>query len=152
MNLNDRMIQFRLASRDLYNNYFYSASRAAASEALERYSNVLEALFSNMVSFPEKLQDVSYNETQANIEVLLKNEAQRIYYIEVETKLGYWEAVKIPTNNSLKINFECYFDWDDLAIKDNRYIKGVIVSFSGNEEFIGKKALIEANDAIFQKA
>ena len=152
MSLNDRIIQFRLASRNLYNTYFYTESRDEAIDAEERFSNVLESLFFNMVSYPENLQEISYFEAQANIMVSLKNETHRTYHIEIETKSCSWEAIKITTDNSLKMSFECFFDWDDLGIKDNRYVKGVILSFLGNEEFIGKKALIEANDAIFQKA
>ena len=152
MNLNERMIQFRLASRSLYNTFFYTASRDEAIDAEERYSNVLESLFLNMVSYPEKLQDISYYETQLSIEVLLKNEPYRSYFVQVETNSGNWETFKMPVNSTLKLNFECYFDWDDLAIKDNRYVKGCIVSFPENDELIGKGALVEANDAIFQKA
>ncbi|MDZ4141801.1 MAG: hypothetical protein U1C48_07320 [Methylotenera sp.] len=152
MNLNDRMIQFRLASRNLYNTFFYTASRDEAVDAEERYSNVLEALFLNMVSYPEKLQEVSYYETQSSIEVLLKNEPHRIYFVEVEINQGNWETFKISKNNMLRLSFKYFFDWDDLAIKDNRYVRGIIISFPENEELVGKTALIEANDAIFQKA
>jgi hypothetical protein len=147
------MIQFRLASRSLYNTYFYRAFRDEVCDAEERYSNVLESLFYNMVSYPEGLQEIPYYETQTNIVVILKNEAQRIYHIDIETNQGNWEHIKIQKNNkSLEMNFECFFDWDHWGIKDNRYIKGVITSFPEYEEYIGKQALIEADDAIFQNS
>ena len=152
MNLNERMIQFRLASRNLYNTFFYTASRDEAIDAEERYSNVLEALFFNMVSYPEKLHEVSYYETQSSIEVLLKNDAHRTYFVQFEINPGNWEKLKISTKSTFKLNFECYFDWEDFELKDNRYVRGNVVSFPENENLIGKKALIEANDAIFRKA
>ena len=150
MSLHDRIIQFRLASRHLYNTYFYSPSSDDVLDAEERYSNVLESLFYNMVSYPEGLKEIPYYETQTKIVVFLKNEAQRIYHIDVETSSGNWERVRIQkSTNALKMNFECFFDWDELGIKDNRYIKGVIVSFPEYKEYIGKQGLIEAEDAIF---
>jgi hypothetical protein len=155
MNLNERMSQFRLASRDLYNIYFYTHDKVSASEAEERYSDVLESLFINIVSRPEGLTEIPYYETQKEITVTLPNTATGKYLIDVETKPGNWEHLTISCSCAeqvLKLNFECYFDWNNSKIKDNRYISGPIISFVGNEELNGKQALIEASDAVFLKA
>lgn len=153
MGLTERMNQFRLASRDLYNQYFYSESRDQAIEAEERHSNLLEYLFQYMVLEPEDIRDVEYFESNDKIVVTLKDRDNGFYLVKVEVSPGNWKQVRVHYQaEPPKMYFENYFDWDELGIKDNQFVEGRIFSFPGNESLVGKTGHFDAREAIFEKA
>lgn len=153
MELNERMNDFRLASRGLYNQYFYSSDREKAMEAEERHSNILEHLFEYMVLQPEGISGPEYFELNEQITVSLRSRTSGNYVIEVEATPGCWSLEKIScTNKSPKMHFQYYFDWDELGIKDNKYVKGTLFFCDGAEHLVGKECLFEASYAVFQKA
>jgi len=153
MDLNKRMNDFRLASRELYNQYFFSEDREQASEAEERHSILLEYLFQYMVLEPENIKGSEYFEENKKLLVALKNRNTGYYQIEVEKSQGQWSIEKIPCSlGSPELFFQCYFDWDDLDIKDNKYVKGTLKSCPGVEHFVGKNCHFDAGEVVFKKA
>lgn len=153
MGLTERMNQFRLASRDLYNQYFHSGDRDQAIEAEERHSNLLEYLFQYMVLEPENIRGVDYFEVNEKIMVTLMERGTGCYVVEVEVSPGSWKVVKAQCQDGPpKMYFESYFDWDQFGIKDNQFVEGRIFSFPGNENLVGKTGHFDAREAIFKKA
>ena len=152
MDLNKRMSDFRLASRELYNQYFFSQDDERASEAEERYTILLEYLFQYMVLEPEKIKGPEYFENNNYLIVSFKPRTCGYYLIEVEKSQGNWSIEKIPCfHEPPQMYFQCYFDWRDIEIKDNKYVKGVLLSCVGAEHLIGKECHFEASDVLFEK-
>jgi hypothetical protein len=153
MDLTERMNDFRLASRGLYNQFFYSRDREQAIEAEERHSNILEHLFEYMVLQPENIRGTEYFEVNDQIIVSFKPRTSGHYVIEVEATSGNWSLERIPcSKGSPKMHFQYYFDWDELGIKDNKYVKGTLFSCAGAEHLVGKECHFETSDVVFHKA
>jgi hypothetical protein len=57
---------------------------------------------------------------------------------------GYWDhPVTALINDDYDIDFIEFFDWDQLAHRDNRYVMARIITSSKHPEINGHKALIE---------
>jgi len=63
--------------------------------------------------------------------------------INREIKSGYWDfpIKNIPTETECL--FICFFDFDQLDYRDNRYVRVEIKKCKSHPEVIGKHALIE---------
>jgi hypothetical protein len=146
MNIDVLMNQFRLASRELFNNYFrlsnpYEDDKAWPSQA--RFADVEILLFDKMVTEPAGLQCPEYGQVQPRVQVKLNSEFAPIM-ISRAIKSGYWDyPVKEITTESEMI-FISFFDWDQLGVHDNRYVKVEISGSTKHPEIVGKQALIES--------
>ena len=153
MDLNKRMNDFRLASRELYNQYFFSQNKEQACEAEERHSILLEYLFQYMVLQPENIEGFQYFEESNHLIASFKPKTCGYYLFQVEKKPGDWVFEKVSCAlGSPQMYFECYFDWDDIGIKDNLYAKGILLSCVGAEHLIGNECLFEASYTVYHKA
>lgn len=153
MDLTGRMNDFRLASRGLYNQYFYSSDREKAIEAEERHSNLLESLFEGMVLQPENIHGAEYFDVNKQLIASFKSRQCGYYIIEVEVTPGKWSLEKLTcSNNSPEMFFEYYFDWDQFGIRDNKYVRGTLSSCVEADHLVGKGCIFEAVDVVFHKA
>jgi hypothetical protein len=160
MDLNERMLLFRLASRELFNNYFHARVDGENSrDAEERFKNVEEELFRALIIWPEKLPDITYQDPQPAIQVKL---------LPGITSAPWWQlgrqdpGVKLvagykPDRQSVclpdaKLTFMCFFDWDELDIKDNRYVRVFIDSYPGHSHLNKTEALLETQFVCFEKS
>jgi len=148
MTIDELMNQFRLASREIFNQYFRHTPPWPTSKdgfALEeRFKSVREVLFEKMVTEPANIKVVAYGEVQPNIGVKLKHGDFAPILINREFNSGYWDhpVREVPTEAVLV--FECFFDFDCYDYHDNQYVRVSINNWPSHPELIGKDALIES--------
>src|SRR5580704_9824414 len=90
------LINFRIASRELFNNYFYTADPWENTDVawpLEiRFSEVEEVLFQKLVTEAVALPPVRYTELQSSIQVELRSTTDSVsIMLNREIKSGYWD-------------------------------------------------------------
>jgi len=154
MTLNDRMHQFRLASRELFNNYFHVKVHGEERwDAEERFSNVEEELFMALVTWPEKLPEIDYHEEQKNIQVKLqKLFSSAPWLLSRGSDTGRWDDPQATCTPSARLNFISFFDWDQVGIKDNQFVKVLVASWPEHPELVNREALIEVRYVHFEYA
>ncbi|HZZ91906.1 MAG TPA: hypothetical protein VFE23_05045 [Usitatibacter sp.] len=149
MSLDLLMNTFRVASRELFNHYFrlddpYSAT-AAAWAAEERFREVESVLFDQLVVVPIGLRLGNYGKPQERIIVKSRLGGPVPAMINREFTSGYWDYPVKEMSSSATLLFVKFFDWDQLAVRDNRYVCVQIVDWADHPEAKGKSALIETN-------
>jgi hypothetical protein len=65
--------------------------------------------------------------------------------INREIDSGYWDYPIREVGRLATLRFISFFDWDQLGVRDNMYVRVVIHSWPGASELEGKHALIGAN-------
>lgn len=145
MTLNELINRFRLASRELFNNYFRVDIPGSNDPWLieERFSNVQEVLFQMMVTEPASLSRIEYGELQTDIFVELQSDFAP-WLLNREKDSGYWDAEPKEVTRKAKMQFITFFDWDQLSYRDNTYVRVLVVDWPGEPSVVGKHALIEA--------
>src|SRR5258705_11988820 len=149
ISLNERMNRFRLASRDIFNQHFRlenpydSASAAWAAE--ERFVEVQRVLFKNLVVEPvPPVAPRQYGEVQRWISVRSSVPSTAIpAMINRDIDSGYWDHSVREISTGSTLVFVSFFDWDQLAIRDNRYVRVLIAESADKPEIVGRHALIE---------
>lgn len=148
MTLDLRMNQFRQASRELFNHYFRvdepSAHSQRAGELQERFADVEQILFQNMVAEPLSLEKVVYGcFVQPNIGVELSFGQVAPIMLNREIDSGYWDFPVNEVTKEVSLLFKTFFDWDNLAYRDHQYVRAQVIDWAAHPETIGKDALIE---------
>ncbi len=147
--LDEMMMQFRLASRELFNHYFrvddpYASGKA--SWALEeRFGELQRLLFDKMVAEPAGIDSGNYGRPQDRVLVKSRIEGPMPAMINREMSSGYWDYRVKELPSAARLIFVSFFDWDQLALRDNRYVRVQITEWLGQPEANGKHALIESN-------
>jgi hypothetical protein len=149
MDLDSLMNRFRLASRELFNQYFsvpkpYEHWEYAWAQH-ERFVELEELLFQKLVSEPASLPDVKYGYPQPNIALTLKSGDFAPIMINCEINSGYWDFPLKEIGQDAELCFTSYFDWDSIELKDNRYLLVQIRECPSHREVEGKHALIESH-------
>ncbi len=143
------MSQFRVASRELFNNYFRLPSSEIENKPSlgwtleERFSEVEVVLFANLVSEAASLSYVRYGNFQPNILVSITSNLAPIM-INREISSGYWDCPTTEVSNDARLIFKQYFDWNSLSYRDNQYVYVLIEDWPTQQELIGKHALVES--------
>lgn len=152
--IGSRMRNFRVASRELFNNFFYEAARrhgySESWNIVDDFKQVERVLFESMVLRPEGIDGEYGNENSAVMVTPLKELLDIPALINREIKTGYWDY---PMNNipvDSKMVFICFFDWSENAVRDNEFVRVVIESCTSSE-LVGKHALISAKYVDFSK-
>jgi len=57
---------------------------------------------------------------------------------------GYWDHPIREVTRDAQMVFVCFFDWDQLDVRDNRYVRVLVQAWPSKSEAIGKHALIES--------
>ena len=156
MNIDTYINKFRLASRELFNHYFLDDIVRDNDWGLyEQFQMLEEQLFQALVSSRIGISEIVYGcYPQEQIHVVPQQGSVSGIPIMLNRLIdsGYWDFPidKAPQESVFK--FISFFDWDQKAYKDNRYIRVLVLDWPGNEELIGKHALIETQYVNYEKA
>jgi hypothetical protein len=149
MSLDEMMNQFRLASRELFNNYFRVWNPNAAEEpwlAKERFSEVEAVLFQQLVTEPLSIEYVEYGYLQPRIQVKALIGETTNAMLNRELDSGYWDYPLKEITNDATLLFISYFDWEQLRCRDNQYVRAQVESWPRHPEVVGKHALLDSNN------
>ena len=142
--IHSAMTRFRLASRELFNNYFRTGGRDdAAWDARERFSLVEEHLFDALVAMPAGLSCGAYGKPQEHISVVLAHGEFAPWVLNRESDSGYWDHLQTEFTADAVLSFVTFFDWDLLDLIDWRYVRVVVSAWPSRPELVGKHALVE---------
>jgi hypothetical protein len=150
------MNKFRLASRDLFNHFFYVAdpynNRQLAWLQEERFRDIQAVLFQKQVVEPMFLNTVEeYGRPQPNILVEPNNNHAIPIMLNREINTGYWDYPLKEVDANARLFFVCFFDWDQLNYRDNRYVCIQVNQCLTHSEIVGKHGLIESQYVRFIK-
>lgn len=146
MDLEELIQRFRIASRELFNNYF-AVGTPGSDESWaweERFSWVQKILFQKMVIEPGSLKDNDYGEPNPEIRVEPKNSSVPAQ-INRDIQSGYWDFPLQEISNAADLSFVEFFDWSQVEYRHNKYVIVRIESWPAHPEVHGKHALIEAD-------
>ena len=153
--LSEALNSFRLASRELFNGYFRVATEPYDNggwSLLENYCSVEEVLFEQMIGPTCESELRAYGQPQAAIRVSLLAGDFAPIMVNREVNSGYWDNPICEVKREAVMSFVRFFDWDQLAIHDNRYVEVVIEAWLQHPELQGKHALIESRYTDYSEA
>ena len=143
------MNHFRLASRELFNQHFHvggaKADDAEAWNAEERFEEVEAVLFEKLVLEPLGLAGVKYGQRNARILVALRHGDFAPIMLNRELDSGYWDFPLKEVTADARLEFICFFDWDQLDYRDHRYVRVHVAEWPSHPEAVGKQAFIESH-------
>lgn len=146
------MVDFRVAGRELFNRFFRVESPWENQEAawllVERFNDLESVLFQKMVSEVLGIGEVGYGEPQKDILLVGQGEVAALINREVES--AYWDFPVATIPVDAEIQFVSFFDWDALSIRDNKYVRVRIASCASNPGLVGKHALVDAQGVSFR--
>lgn len=147
--------EFRLASRELFNNFFLKPFLVNEDWALYEHFDLIEAqLFSALVTSRVGIPEVRYGEVQPDVLVFATSPS--LYGIPImlnrEIDSGYWDHDVDTAVPGCLFSFLSFFDWDQKSYKDNRYVRVVVREWPENPSLVGKHALIETHYVSYGKA
>jgi hypothetical protein len=150
------LINFRIASRELFNNHFRIADPWENTDVawpLEiRFSEVEEVLFQKLVTEAAALAPVRYTELQSSIQVELNGATDSVpIMLNREIKSGYWDYPIKKVTRDAHLWFLEFFDWDSLSYHDNQYVRVHVQDWPSHPETNGKQGLIQARYVRFTK-
>ncbi len=153
-NIDDMMNLFRIASRELFNNFFrvndpYNNDGWVFER---RFFEVQDMLFKKLVVEPANLSELDYGDIRRDILVELRDCEVAPIMINREMNSGYWDYPLREVSGGTKLLFISFFDWDQLGFRDNRYVRAQIDDWPSHPEVIGKHVLIETHHVRFVKA
>lgn len=149
MDIDALMKRFRLASRDLFNHHFHrSVCNGDPLDSSERFGEVEQSLFRAMVTWPAGLTEVEYSELQPEIRVTSCTGRGAPCF--VSRRDGVWDEKTFP--ELAQLTFERFFDWEELALRDNLYVRGEVVEWPGRTDWAGLPILVESQYVRFVRA
>jgi len=153
--MDEFMNAFRLASRELFNNYFLKAYLADEDEEFfEQFQIIEEHLFAALVSTRAEIAQTRYGAPQEDIVVVAQLDSKWGIPIMLnrDTDSGYWDHDIDKTVPGCTFTFMRFFDWDQRSYADNRYVRVIVREWPGNDSLVGKQALIETHYVTYRKA
>jgi hypothetical protein len=151
MNLDEAMIQFRIASRELFNNFFrVSGSKSEAWLLAERFGSVEELLFEKLVTEPLSITNARYGQVNPSIQVKVRAGNRASILINREVNSGYWDYPLTEFTDDATLCFIGFFDFDPVTWRDNQYVEAQVKAWSSQEDVLGKHALIDARDTRYE--
>ena len=153
MELGALMNRFRIASRELFNQYFRvenADNNPDAWELEERHREVQAILFEKMVLEAADLPSISYGFAHPNIRVEPKG-AWASANLNREIDSGYWDYPLDKITQDAQMVFLSFSDWDQFDFRDNRFVRVKVIECKSHPEIVGKHALIEHNYVRFIK-
>jgi hypothetical protein len=154
INIDEMMNQFRLASREVFNQFFRVPDPYDNDGWLleERFSEVQAVLFQKLVTQPASLSDTRYGDLQRDLLIELRHTDMVPAMVNREVDSGYWDYPLKEVNKEARLLFVRFFDWDQLDYRDNRYVRVQIDQWPSHPEAVGKHALIESHCVRFVRA
>lgn len=150
MDMNDAITRFRIASRELFNNYIYplydreNALNDKNWEIDTIFAQLNAALFRAMVAKRFELGEARYGEVNPDIGVNLKYKQTVPIQVNRGIDTGYWDFPLKEVSPQVRLSFIDFFDWDSLGIRDYQYVRTKIEEWPEHPEAVGKQGLIEA--------
>jgi hypothetical protein len=147
MTLNEHMNRFRVASRELFNGYFRSTTAYDDPEAWvlhERFGILQKVLFHQLVTEPASLEVVSYGDPQPQILIEVQSDPTP-WMLNRHVNSGYWNGQPEKVSQEARLPFISFFDWDQLGVRDNRYVRVQVANWAAQPDVVGKHALIESH-------
>ena len=151
MDLDELMSRFRIASRELF-NHFFRVSDPYNNDGWsheERFSEVEALLFKKLVLEPADLADLKYGLPHPSIRVILRRSEFAPIMINREIAGGYWDFPLREVTKDARLIFITFFDWDQLDVRDNRYVRIRIDHWATQPTAEGKHALIDSQYVSF---
>jgi hypothetical protein len=133
---------YRECARHLRNAYF-STRESKDWDTIEDFDAVAKVLFQRMVL--AKLDDVADNAVQEN-KFFIAPDAKRIPVMISREKNGggYWDhPVNYLSRDDARIAFRDYFDWNQHALIDFRYYRGLVLASTTYPDIVAHEVLIE---------
>lgn len=148
--LNEVMLLFRIASRDLYNNCFRYAD-AVRRPTHEQFEIVQQVLWQMLVSDPFDSAKIRYG--FANPAIIV---TQKFYkasaQINREICSGHWDHSVKEITREAHLSFVEFFDFGQSDYVDHQYVRVQIDDWPSKPELVGKHALLEFRDVTFVTA
>ena len=154
-NVHEAVNEFRLASRGLFNDYFRVKNEPYDNggwSLLERFCEVEDVLFQSLVGPVCKSELGPYGQTQVGLLVTLRSGRFAPIMLNREVESGYWDHPVTEITEEADIQFVRFFDWDQLATRDYRYVEVVVKSWPTKPELEGKHGLIETQYTAYSEA
>lgn len=148
MELDALLNRFRIASRELFNQFFRVEDPDKSDDAWvleERYREVEALLFEKLVLEPAQLPIISYGTLHPNIRVELRHGERAPIMLNREIDSGYWDYPLKEATRDAKLAFVSFFDWDQLDYRDHRYVRAQVTQWQSQPKAIGKHAFIETH-------
>ena len=146
------LVDFRIAARELFNRFFRVESPWENQEAawllVERFNDLESVLFQKMVSEALGVGGSGYGEPQKDILLFGQGEVPALINREVDS--GYWDFPISTIPVDAEMQFVSFFDWDALAVRDNKYVRVRIAACTSNSALVGKHALVEAQGVSYR--
>jgi len=152
----DKLVnKFRLASRELFNNYFLEELLVNEDwNFYEHFTLIEEQLFLALVTTQSGIAEITYGFPQP--EILVTPRSESICGIPImlnrEIDSGYWDHSITVASPSCVFTFMKFFDWDQKSYQDNRYVRVIVRDWPENPSLVGKHALIETHYVSYKKA
>jgi hypothetical protein len=152
--LDESMNQFRIASRELFNHFFRVPDpyNSGGWELEERFRAVQAVLFQELVLEPSALPHAVYGLPQPTIRVRLRHGTFAPIMLNRAVDSGYWDLPLKEVTSEAILVFVQFFDWDQLAFRDNQFVRVRIEQWPSHVEAVKKHALIESQYVAFHKA
>jgi hypothetical protein len=145
--------RFRVASREIFNHWFRvpDPDQNDGWTLEERFSDIEVLLFEKLVVEPAELPAIRYGDPNPHVRVGIV--ADRVpLMVNRETDSGYWDFPVDTATRDAQLAFIAFFDWDQVAFRNNQYVRVRIDSWPSQPSAVGKQALIEAQHAVFSRA
>ena len=153
MTLDELVSRFRVAGRELFNHWFRVPDPYDRDGWLleERFSEIEALLFQKLVTEPGGLPDTRYGEPNAQIRLRLVSDRAPIM-VNRDVDSGYWDHPIDLVTPDAELIFLRFFDWDQLAFRNNQYARVIVRSWPSHPEVSGKHALIDSQYVKFVEA
>lgn len=153
--VNAALNAFRLASRELFNGYFLVKDEPYDNggwSLLERFGEVEDVLFEQLVG-PSCTSSLGpYGQPQPKLLASLRSGDFAPIMVHRDTDSGYWDHPVSEVTRDAVLRFVRFFNWDQLAIRDYRYVEVVIDSWPQHPDLAGKRALVESQYTAYSEA
>jgi hypothetical protein len=153
MDVTDNITRFREAARHLWNTYFHEQMAGdRAWDLRDAFSSVYVNLFDAMVKFglPDSAPSIPHlwdGENKVLLEYHVKGKEKELVAMINRTipASGYWDhPIQRIKPEEADMRLISFFDWNEIGFRDIRYLRVRIIA-SGNNEIVGRDALIEAD-------
>jgi hypothetical protein len=154
--LDARVRKFRIASRELFNTYFAIPEpwkdTDKAWQSMDYFVEIEAAMFNYMVLAPENMALIRYGQTHPGIDVGAKPGILALpAMINRDISSGYWDFALPELPPDVSLNFVSFFDWSDLDLRDNEFVKVIVRASPSSPDIVGKQALVRPINVIFSK-
>lgn len=152
----DKLVnEFRLVSRELFNNHFLEEILASEDwDFHEQFTLIEEQLFFALVTMRSEISKITYGLPQPDI--LVSSRFEKVCGIPImlnrEIDSGYWDHPVKQADPDCVFTFVRFFDWDQRSYQDSRYVRVIVKDWPANPALVGKHALIETDSISYGKA